>query len=56
MSLFLNIIRKYIILWLGADNKPSTPLQIEWGLRLLAQIDDFKELREEIEKIEGKKL
>lgn len=52
----MNIIRKYILLWLCADNKPSTPLQIELGLKLLARIDDFKELREAIEKIEGKKL
>lgn len=52
----MNVIRKYILLWLCADNKPSTPIQIEWGLRLLSRIDDFKELRDEIEKIEGKKL
>lgn len=49
----MNVIQKYIILWLGAyDKKPCTPLEVEWGLRLLARIDDFKELRDYINKLE----
>ncbi len=49
----MNVLQKYIILWLGAcDQKPCTQLEIEWGLRLLARIDDFKELRDYIHKLE----
>ena len=47
------MLQKYILLWLYAvDKKPCTQLEIEWGLRILARIDYFKELRDYIEKIE----
>jgi hypothetical protein len=49
----MNVLQKYILLLLGAyDGEPLTPLQIKTGLRLLARIPRFKELKDYIEKLE----
>lgn len=49
----MNVLQKYMIMWLYACNQePSTLLHIKYGLWLLSRIDDFKELKDYIDKLE----
>lgn len=48
----MNVLQKYILLFLCADDKPVTLLQLQIGIKLLSRIPKFKELSDYINKLE----